>query len=91
MAGAASEEAESAEKVQGYKQDRVFFIADEFATMSHGLWHTIKTNLFKNPLLDFIGMFNPDSFYDVAGLFSKPKHILGWDSVNVETEFYESE
>jgi len=91
VAGAASEEAESAEKVQGYKQDRVFFIADEFATMSHGLWHTIKTNLFKNPLLDFIGMFNPDSFYDVAGLFSKPKHILGWDSVNVETEFYESE
>lgn len=91
VAGAASAEAESAEKVQGYKQERVFFVADEFATMSHGLWRTIRTNLFSNPLMDFIGMFNPDSFFDVAGLFSKPKDPRGWDSVNVDTEFYESE
>lgn len=90
VAGAASEEAESAEKIQGYKQDRVFFVADEFATMSLGLWQTIKGNLFANPLLDFIGMYNPDSYYDVAGIFSKPKDPRGWESVNVDSECWES-
>lgn len=84
--GAQSEEASSAEKVQGYKAQRMFFVADEFATMSMGLWNTIKSNLFKNPVMDFIGLFNPDSHYDVAGIFCRPIDPKGWDSINIESE-----
>lgn len=90
VAGADSQEADSADKIQGYKRGRVFVVADEFATMSKGLWQTIKGNLFANPVMDFIGMFNPDSFYDVAGIFSKPADPRGWDSVTVESESWVS-
>lgn len=90
VAAAESQEDESTEKVQGYKRGRVFALIDEFATTSKGLWETIKGNLFANPILDFYGSFNPDSYYDVAGRFSKPADPKGWESVNEETGFWKS-
>lgn len=90
IAGADSAEAESSQTVQGYKRGRIFVLIDEFATTSRGLWETIKGNLFANPVLDFYGSFNPDSFYDVAGQFSKPRDPRGWDSVDVDSDFWES-
>lgn len=89
VAGADSAETESSETVQGYKRGRIFALIDEFATTSKGLWETIKGNLFANPVMDFYGAFNPDSFYDVAGRFSKPRDPRGWESVDVETELWE--
>lgn len=90
VAAAESQEDESTDKVQGYKRGRVFALIDEFATTSKGLWETIKGNLFANPILDFYGSFNPDSFYDVAGRFSKPADPRGWESVNEKTGFWKS-
>jgi len=91
VSGAESEAAESAEKVQGYKRERVFVLVDEFATLSKGLDSTIRSNLFANPMLDFFAAFNPKSFHDTAGQFSRPKDPRGWESVDVETECWQSE
>lgn len=84
--GSESEESETAGKLQGYKQERIFFVADEFATIGRGIWNTVKSNLFKNPMVDFIGLFNPGSYYDVAGCFCRPMHSHGWDSITLDTE-----
>lgn len=89
VAGAESAENESSDTVQGYKRGRIFALIDEFATTSKGLWETIKGNLFANPVMDFYGAFNPDSFYDVAGQFCKPRDPRGWEAVDVDSELWE--
>lgn len=89
VAGVESSEKESSDTVQGYKRGRIFCLVDEFATTSKGLWETIKGNLFANPVMDFIGLFNPDSHYDVAGQFSKPRDPRGWEAVDENTGLWE--
>lgn len=84
--GAESEADASVDKLQGIKQNKLIFIADEFATIAIGVWNTAKSNLSKNPIFDFMGMFNPGSHYDTAGIFSRPVDVAGWDSINIDSE-----
>lgn len=63
---------ESSEKIQGYHRNRMFAGLDELASLSHGLMKTVKTNIFTDDQADVTGSFNPDSFFDPAGIACEP-------------------
>lgn len=82
--GGVSQAKDSAEKIQGYKRGRIFGILDELATLDHGLMSTFESNIYTNPSVDIMGLFNPDSHYDPAGKASAP--VDGWHTVDINTQ-----
>jgi hypothetical protein len=71
---------DSAEKIQGYHRNRMFAGLDELASLDHGLMRTIQTNIFTDKNADITGVFNPDSYFDPAGVASEP-FPGGWASL----------
>lgn len=88
IAGEQKREAESSDKLIGFKAPRVIFLADELSALSHGLVKTAKGNLNKNAMFQFIGSSNPDKYGDPFGLLCEPKD--GWESISAEDEEWES-
>lgn len=82
-------EKQSVEKVQGYKQQNVVFLGDEWDTLPQGLSNTVKDNLSGNPNSRCIAAFNPTGRSTSGGRISKPK--AGWDSITIDDEEWETE
>jgi len=79
--GKESEVKEGIGRMKGFKAGRMRFFADEMSDLSHKLLEAAESNLFLNPDFKMIGVFNPSSHFDPAGVFSEP--VGGWDSINV--------
>lgn len=88
VVGEASRAAESAEKIQGYKRGKVILMADELATLAPAILETALSNLKANEEFRMIGSFNPDSYFDPGGRFSKPKD--GWHTINEHSSEWET-
>ena len=80
VAGEASQEKQSMDKLEGRHNKRVIMIADELPKLSPGLIKFATGNLSKNEWFQFIGIGNPKSKYDPHGLLCTPKD--GWDTVS---------
>lgn len=89
IAGDPSESKESAEKIQGAKNENLLVIGDEFATLPMSLFNTCMSNLRANPNSRLLAGFNPDTPFDPGGAIGKPKG--GWHKVNVEMAGWETE
>ncbi len=80
VAGEASKDRETADKLDGCHNKRVIMVGDEFPKLSMALLKFALGNLAKNPWFQFIGIGNPTSKYDPHGLISEPKG--GWNSIS---------
>lgn len=82
LPGKESEIKEGIGRMKGFKAPRLRFYADEMSDLSHKLLDAAETNLFVGGN-DFkmVGMFNPASHFDPAGVLAEP--VDGWDSINV--------
>lgn len=85
----ASSEKQSVEKVQGYKQENMLFLGDEWDTLPQGLVNTVSDNLSGNPNSKCIAAFNPTGRFTSGGRIARPKE--GWDTITVETKRWEGE
>lgn len=79
VAGEASKDRETADKLDGCHNKRVIMVGDEFPKLSQALLGFATGNLSKNPWFQFIGIGNPTSKYDPHGIISEPKE--GWNSI----------
>lgn len=84
-----SSEQQSVDKVQGYKNDTVIFLGDEWDTLPQGLVNTVNDNLSGNPNSRCIAAFNPTGRFTSGGRLAKPK--TGWDSINIDSERWDGE
>ncbi len=88
VAGEASKERESADKLDGCHNKRVIMVGDEFPKLSRALLKFALGNLSKNPWFQFIGIGNPASKYDPHGIISEPK--AGWNSITADDYEWET-
>lgn len=79
VAGEKSKESDSLAKLVGFKADRMFLIADELPELSETLVDAAEANLSSNPYFQFVGIGNPNTYYDPHGILSEPKD--GWASI----------
>jgi hypothetical protein len=89
IAAEKSKEKEAYAKLIGFKNDRVFLIADELPELGESVVGAAFSNLAANPNFFLCGLGNPNSYYDAFGILAKPKD--GWQSINLESEFWETE
>ncbi len=74
-----SSEKQTVANVQGYKNDMVIFLGDEWDTFSRGLVETVTGNLRGNNKSRCIASFNPSGRFTAGGEIATPEG--GWDSV----------
>jgi hypothetical protein len=84
IAAEASKSAEASSKMQGTKAPRLLLFADELATIAHSVLETATSNLRMNAGFRCVGAFNPSSYFDPAGIMSRPRD--GWDSITEESD-----
>lgn len=89
IAAEKSKDKEAYAKLIGFKNDRVFLIADELPELGESVIGAAFSNLSANPKFFMCGLGNPNSYYDAFGILAKPKD--GWASINLESEFWETE
>lgn len=89
IAASTSKEREAIGKLIGKKNRRVFLLADELPELSHSLLDAYFGNLISNPITQLVAAGNFKSRYDPFGEFVAPKG--GYDSINVETDEWETE
>jgi len=82
-----SSEKQTVATVQGYKNDTVIFLGDEWDSFSPALADTVIGNLSSNANSKCVASFNISSRQSAGGLISTPKD--GWDSVTPEDEEWE--
>lgn len=80
VAGEAAQAAKSADEIRGIKGNPLIVVADEMAELSHSLLNTFDENLSANVNNQFVGLANPDTYFDPFGLLCEPE--TGWDSVS---------
>ena len=66
-------EKEAIDKLIGFKNKRVIFIADELPDLSEAILTAALSNLSVNPYFQLIGLGNPNSYFDAFGVFCEPK------------------
>jgi hypothetical protein len=88
IAAEASKAAEASAKMQGTKAPKLLLFADELATISHSVLETATSNLRMNAGFRCVGCFNPSSYFDPAGIMSRPKD--GWDSITEDSDEWET-
>lgn len=88
VAGGKGQDKDAPTKI-GFKARSVIFIADELPLLTHQLYQAAQTNLFSNPVFQFIGIGNPTSIFDPFGVFITPKE--GWNAINDESDGWETE
>lgn len=89
IAGDKSKETESIGKLIGFKNQRVFLLADELPELSENLIKAATSNLSGRPYFQMVGSGNFKSIYDPFGTFTKPK--AGWGSVTIEDTEWETD
>lgn len=89
VAGEKRKAADTIGKLIGFKNKRVFFIADELPELSAAILEAAFGNLDANPFFQLIGIGNPNSIYDPHGIFSRPKG--GWKVVTPDADEWETE
>ena len=72
-------------RMKGFKAERMIFLGDELADLSHKLVEAAESNLVLNEVgtgkFKFVGTFNPTSHFGPDGVLSEPKN--GWGSLDV--------
>lgn len=89
IAASVSKEREAVAKLIGKKNKRVLLLADELPELSHSILDAFFSNLISNEINQFVAMGNFKSRYDPFGEFVKP--VTGWDSINIDSEEWETE
>ncbi len=89
IAGDKSKETESIGKLIGFKNQRVFLLADELPELSENLIKAATSNLAGRPYFQMVGSGNFKSIYDPFGTFTKPK--AGWESVTINDLEWETD
>lgn len=89
IAASVSKEREAVAKLIGKKNRRVILLADELPELSHSILDAFFSNLMANEINQFVAMGNFKSRYDPFGEFVKP--VSGWDSINIDSEEWETE
>lgn len=82
-------EKQSMDKIQGYKNENVLFVGDEWDTLGHGLINTVRGNLQANANSRCLAAFNPTSRTSAGGRIAKPKD--GWESIDMDSEEWETD
>lgn len=82
-------EKECLTKVLGAHAPRVFYIIDEMPELSPNIPISAKGNMESNPFFQMLGFGNFKSREDVFGQMIKPK--AGWDSINLDSEEWDTE
>lgn len=72
LAGEEKEAKDTVRKMIGFKQERVFLLADELPELSESILMAALGNLTSNPYFQLIGIGNPKSYYDPFGRFACP-------------------
>lgn len=88
LAAAPSKARESIGQIIGRKNKRVFLLADELAELSFAVLEAAFGNLMANPLFQFGAASNFKSREDAFGEVTEPKD--GWDSINIESDEWET-
>lgn len=90
VAAERKQEKEAVGKLIGMHNHNVIVVADELSELTASLLEYALPggNLTSNPKYQFIGLSNPNSYFDPFGQFWKPK--LGWTSITVEDERWET-
>lgn len=83
-------EKEAVGKLIGMKNQRVFLIGDELSELTESILEVSLPggNLTGNPMFQFIGLSNPNSYYDPFGKLATPKD--GWASINVDCDEWDT-
>jgi hypothetical protein len=90
VAAERKQEKEAVGKLIGMHNYNVIVIADELSELTLSLLEYALPggNLTSNPRYQFVGLSNPNSYFDPFGLLWKPKE--GWTSITVEDTRWES-
>lgn len=91
VAAEQKQEKDAIKKLIGMHNDLVIVVADELSELTKALLEYALPggNLTSNPRYQFVGLSNPNSYYDPFGVFWKPKD--GWTSINVDSDRWETE
>lgn len=90
VAAERKQEKEAVGKLIGMHNFNVIVIADELSELTLSLLEYALPggNLTSNPHYQFVGLSNPNSYFDPFGLIWKPKD--GWTSITVDDTYWES-
>lgn len=90
VAAERSKEREAIGKLIGMHQYEVGVIGDELSELPESILEYALPggNLSSNPKFQFVGLSNPNSYFDSFGKFWEPKD--GWTSVNVDSYRWET-
>jgi hypothetical protein len=91
IAAERKQEKDAVSKLMGMHNDFVIIVADELSELTDSILEYAMPggNLTSNPRYQFIGLSNPNGYYDPFAKLWKPK--MGWLSISVESERWETE
>jgi len=89
IAAEKGKEKEAGEKIKGLHAENVLLILDELPLLSKATIRTAIANLSQAPNFQVIGLGNPADYFDPFSELAKPKD--GWQSINVDSEIWETE
>jgi hypothetical protein len=91
IAAERKQEKEAIGKLIGMHNNFVIVVADELSELTDSILEYALPggNLTSNPRYQFVGLANPDGYYDSFAKLWKPKE--GWLSISVESERWETE
>lgn len=89
IAAEKGKEKEAGEKLKGLHAENVILILDELPLLSKATIRTAIANLSQAPHFQIIGLGNPADYFDSFSELAKPKG--GWQSINVDSEEWETD
>lgn len=91
IAAERKQEKEAISKLLGMHNDLVIVVADELTELTESILEYAMPggNLTSNPTYQFVGLSNPNGYYDPFAKIWKPKD--GWTSITVDSTRWETE
>src|SRR4029077_20678631 len=90
VVGEKRKEREAVGRLIGVHQERIIFCADDLTELSEAVTEAAFYNLSKGTQhFQFIGIGNPNSYFDPFGKFAKP--VNGWESITVDDVRWKTE
>lgn len=91
IAAERKQEKDAVGKLMGMHNSLVIIVADELSELTDSILEYALPggNLTSNPRYQFIGLSNPNGYYDPFAKLWKPK--MGWLSISVDSERWETE
>lgn len=91
IAAERKQEKEAISKLIGMHNDLVIVVADELTELTESILEYAMPggNLTSNPAYQFVGLSNPNGYYDPFAKIWKPK--AGWTSITVDSTRWETE